>query len=324
MKIKRYDHFINESSVEDIENEWHSVGEYIEFILSNRDVEDYKTIVNSFIKEITPDIRIANAVNQLNYTQKQALIDQISDVINGVEKDVNVISNTDMSLLESAGGRNIFNSFLKSISALGVSETLPSRQSPTDYIIYYEYLNLNVEIVKSIFSRFKSLTTAIELIDYRYNECALYFGIRMIKSDLYLTYGIKSEELINDIGSFKLTQSLMNSLITSNYLALRSFKSEMVNLQYKDLIILARIKATLSQFDPGYHNSILSPHLSNGVLTFGYQGIGRWENGKINEQDFSNFKSNLKKWILKHTWSDKILVSINYNSFWIYVNIKNK
>lgn len=325
MKIKKYSQFIFESSVQDIESEWHSVGEYVEFILKDGN-EDLKSVVNGFIKDVDIDIRISNAVNELSIYDKQCLIDQIADCINGVQKEPDMIANTDLQdLMESNGGRNIFNTFLKVISALGLKDAKPDWQrSPNEFIIYYQYSNLSTEIVKSIFTRFKSMSTYVDLIDYRYNECSLYFGIKYLNNDLVLEYGIKSEELNNPLGNFKLTQSILNSLITSSYLALSSFKSELVNIQYKDLLLLARIKNELPKFNPGYHEKKLKPNLQNGVLVFGYYGVGKWDNGKMDISEFELIKSNFKKWLLQYKWHDKILVNINYNSFWLYINIKNK
>ena len=325
MKIKKYNDFIFENSVEDLEKEWHSIGEYVEYLLKDNN-EDIKAIVNNFIKESDADIRIANAVNLLKDYDKQSLVDQINDCINGVEKNADIIANTDLQeLMESNGGRNIFNSFLKSISAFGLKDTKPNYdKSPNEYIIYFEYQNLSTDKVKSIFARFKSLNDFINLIDYKFNECTLYFGIKYLNGDLFLDYGVKSEDQTNTMGSFKLTQSILNGLITSTFIALNSFKSELVNITYKELLLLAKIKNELPKFDPGYHDTQLKPQLNNGVLLFGYHGLGKWNNGVMDQSDFEIFKSKLKEWILKYNWHSRILVNTNSNSFWVNVNIKNK
>jgi hypothetical protein len=35
------------------------------------------------------------------------------------------------------------------------------------------------------------------------------------------------------------------------------------------------------------------------VITFGYFGLGKWDNGKIDEDEFLNIKSKFSTWVSK-------------------------
>ena len=59
-------------------------------------------------------------------------------------------------------------------------------------------------------------------------------------------------------------------------------------------------------------------------MTFGYYGVGKWDNGKLDVGEFENIKNNFKIWLSKFKWSEKILVSVTNNSFWVYFNFKLK
>jgi hypothetical protein len=67
---------------------------------------------------------------------------------------------------------------LKSLTALGKKKKPDFEKCPNDFL-YYHYPNINSD-VKTVFSRFKSLTTYVGLIDYAKNEVDLYFGINVM------------------------------------------------------------------------------------------------------------------------------------------------
>ncbi len=319
--IKKYLEFIKESR-----EDFNSIGEWVESLY---DSDEYiRNIVNRFIGEITPDIKLSNAINILDTREQADIKKQIEHYQeNGLSEhpEVKVSASTDVEdILESEitlAGKGIFNSFLKSLTALGQKNGQPTQDnSPDDFLFFYHYPKLISEDVKLVFSRFKSLSKYLEMIDYAKNDVDLYFGI---KCNGNFEYGISYEESL-PIGQFKLSQSVIKWIIQLDLKSAASLKKELVNLSYQDIITLGRIKNDMRQFTPGYHEQRSKPTLVDKVLSFGYYGIGKWDNGKLDEVELFNIKSNFSNWILSKKWSDKVLISVKAQSFWLNIHIKLK
>lgn len=326
MVIKKYLDFIKE-------NESNSFGEWVEGLMN----DDYvRNIVARYTGDIDSTIRLANAINILSDKEKTDIKYQINKYLeNGIEEKEPVINaSTDTSELPeedsiseqvqveiSVAGKGIFNSFLKAITALGRKETTSNPDKcPNDFLIFYHYDNLLSEDVKIIFNRFKSLNRYTDLIDYGRNEVSLYFGI---KSNGQFQYGISYESLIT-IGEFKLSQSTIKWILSLESKSAYSLKKDLVNLTYNDIIILGKIKTDILTFNPGYHEKKAFPIINNRVISFGWYGVGKWDNGKLDEGELMNIKNNFNSWVISKKWGTKILVSVNTQSFWLWIHIKLK
>lgn len=319
--IKRYLEFIKEN----LADRFDSIGEWVESLYQD---EYVKNIVNRYIGEIGSDIRLANSINLLDeHTQKEIKqqIEKYQEV--GIEEKEPVISaSTDIETLTESeitkAGRGIFHSFLKTLTALGQKEkTSEIERCPDDFLLFYFYDNLDAGAVKQVFSRFQSLVPYLEYIDYGKNEVSLYFGV---KCDGELEYGVSYDGNFTAFGSFKLSQSVIKWLNNVDAKSAFSLKKELVNLTYKDIIILGKIKLEMSQYNPGYHEKRLKPELKDRVISFGYQGIGKWDNGKLDEAEFMNLKNNFVTWLLSKSWGSKVLISVKPNSYWLYIHLKLK
>lgn len=304
------------------EKDNNNIGEWVESIY-----DDYyvKNIVNRFIGDIKPNIRLANAINLLEDRQKLDIKNQIDKYLeNGIEDkkpDVLASASIDESVEVTNAGKSIFTSFLKSVTALGLKEKGPNiERCPSQFLLFYFYENLSAEDVKAIFSRFKSLSRYLELVDYGKNETSLYFGL---KCDGTLEYGIAYDRL-NPIGQFKLSNSVVKWLISLESKSAANFKKEIVNLTYNDIILLGKIKMDMKEFRPGYFEKDSKPTINDKVITFGYYGVGKWSNGKMDDADFVEVKNNFTQWILSKKWGSKVLVNVKAQSFWLYLNIKIK
>ena len=312
--IKRYIQFIKENR---------SIGELVEELYD----DDYiKNIVNRYIGEITPDIELSNAINLLDDKVKNDISQQIEEYkLNGIQnKDVQVTTSTETELLESSeitsAGKGVFTSFLKSLTALGQKEAIVDREiCPENYLFYYSY-NLLADDVKVIFSRFKSLLKYIDLIDYSKNNVTLYFGINC-KGDL--EYGLLYETY-TPIGRFKMSNSAIKYITSSDLKSATSLKKDIVNLNYNDILLFGKIKNEFKEFNPGHYEKVLRPFINDRVITFGYYGIGKWENGKMDSGELITLRGNFNNWVLNKKWGEKILVALTPNSFWLYIKIKLK
>ena len=339
MVIKRYLQFITES--EDF-----NLGLYLseptedgsclcddEYIMNivSRYIDDNEELYGG--EDVNPDIDLENAVNLLDNRIKSEIKQQIDEYLqNGiVEKEPTISPSTDTSELlgESAqaqaeisvAGKGIFTSFLKSLTALGQKESnLNWDLCPDDFLLYYYFPNLESEAVKQIFSRFKSLTRYLHLVDYQQNNLNLYFGVN---TSGQFEYGIQYEQRF-PIGQFKLSQSVIKWLLSLESKSAQSLKKEIVNLNYSDLLTLGQIKRDMTTFTPGYFEKRLYPMLRDRVITFGFYGVGRWDNGKLDEGEYQNLKTNFTNWLMSKKWGSKVLISVKPESFWLYFHLKLK
>jgi hypothetical protein len=304
--IKKYIDFIKEN-----------VGEYIESV--SKDDEYLLNIIANYTKDIDPTIRLSNAVNLLSNYDQKSLSKQVEDYLNNDNtiRDDEVSTSVDLTN-ESVGGKNIFKSFLKVITALGIKESTPDWENiNSEFLIYYQY-NIDSSKLKFFLDRFKSLSSFSNLIDG--NTCSLYYGV---KCDQTFEYGFLTKEY-KPIGMFKVNKSILNYLMTLESPSSNSLKKELIGLDIKKLTLLCNIKKTMKYFNPGYHEKASNPIIKDGIITFGYHGVGKWDNGKLDITDYDNLKINLKTFLSKFRWCDKVMVSISYNSFWVYLNIKIK
>lgn len=317
MKLKKYIEFVNESTTD-------SFGEWIE---SNYSDQNIRNIVTKYIKDTDSTIRLANVINTLEESEKSQLKKEI-DLYSqkGVEeKEPQFTISTDLEpLIESEvsiAGKGIFTSFLKSLTSLGQKEKEPDwKNCPDNFLLFYYFPLLDASIVKQIFTRFKSLTYYLDLIDYQRNETNLYFGIRC---DGLFEYGLHYDTLV-PIGQFKLSKSIMKWICQLESKSASSLKKQLVNLTYSDIMNLGMIKSEMKNFNPGYHEKKMTPVLNDRVISFGYFGCGKWDNGKLDEGELNNIKSNFSTFVLSKKWGDKILISIKPESFWVKVHIKLK
>jgi hypothetical protein len=329
MIIKKYIEFIKESS-----EDFNSLGEWIEDISD----DDYvMNIVNRYLGDIDPDIELSNAINLLDDAEQSDIKSQVQDYLeNGlVEVEPKILATTDIESLKEAleampdpvqqeisvAGKGVFSSFLKSLTALGRKESTPDYENcPKDFLIFYNYKDLNSNDVKSIFSRFKSLLRYSEVIDYGKNELDLYFGI---KCDGQFEYGI-SYDTLKPIGQFKLSKSSIKWLIQLQSKSAQSIKKVLVNLSYNDILLLGKIKIDMKDFNPGYHEKRSFPTINDSVISFGYYGIGKWDNGKLDDGEYMDIKNNFTTWVISKKWGSKVLISVKPQSFWLNIHIKLK
>lgn len=321
MIVKRYKDFIKEN--------FNSLGEEIESIYQD---EYIKNIVNRYIEDIDPSIRIANAINLLDERTQKEIKSQVNNYLqNGIEdKEPTVITSTETDeLLEesmaqeeiSVAGKGVFSSFLKSLTALGRKDNKSNFDiCPEEFLIYYQLDNILSDDVKLIFKRFKSLYRYINLIDYGSNEVTLYFGI---KTDGYFEYGISYDNRL-PIGQFKLNKSTINWILRIESKSAESLKKDLVNLSFNDILTLGKIKQDMSDYRPGYFESKSPVYINDKIISFGYYGFGNWNNGKLSDEDLLKVKTEFSNWVISKKWGTKVLVSINPKSFWLNIHLKLK
>lgn len=317
MLIRRYVDFIRESK--------ETLGTRVESLY---DGDEYvRNIVNRFLGEIPADVRLSNAVNLLDDDTKREVASLLDEYeTNGIEeKEPSVSFSTDIEpLVESEvtpGGKGAFTSFLKVVTALGQKDVLADFDScPSDFILYYPTTLIETSTAKAVLGRYKSLARFVEDVDYTQNEMRLYFGVRC---DGELEYGAVAEER-SRFGGFRLTQSAIKWINTLELKSAFSIKKELVNLTPREIATFGAIKQDMSTYEPGYSEERMAPTLTDKILSFGFKGVGKWDNGVLDQGELDNIKSNFVGWVLGRKWSDKVLVSLKSGSYWLYVHLKLK
>jgi len=338
--IKKYIEFIKENFDNKKREDFNSLGEWVEYLFDlykddEEKLSNLKSIINrdfnvkgqSDLNDIKSDIRLANAINILDDKTKKEMSTLIEKFLEeGLSKEEPVVDfSTDVEdLVEgdiTLSGKNIFKSFLKTITALGRKDSPINREiCPNDFIYYYNYDNIPSNDLKLVFKRFKSLHMYSDLIPYDSNESGLYYGIKL---DGQLEYGLITDKTI-PIGCFKVGDSSIKWLLGLDLKSLSQLKKDLVNWNWKELSILSKIKSDLNEYNPGFFEKKSHLIITDKIITIGYYGIGKWDNGKIDTGEFQNLKQNFNNWILNKKWSDKIQYNITSNSFWVYFNIKIK
>jgi hypothetical protein len=312
--IKKYSEFISESFDKDLHG---SIGEYIESLATEDD--EIKNIVNQHIKESEPWIKISNAVNILPDLEQVNLLRRIEKHISGIQEDPIVTASTDINLLEESYGFGIMNTFFKCLTALGFKDNGPTNETPSEFLIFFKLSGVDSSKIEGVFKRFKSLQSIS--IDYSHPTMGLYFGIRNTGD---FEYGYYYDDLV-PIGSFKLNKSSFNKLKLSELKSTSGLKKMLVNYRLEDIILLGKIKLEMDKFNPGYFEQKMNPAVyDNRVISFGFYGVGKWDNGVLDQGELMNIKSNIKVYLSKFKWSEKIQISIVPQNFWVYINIKLK
>lgn len=316
--IVKYENFLFESKFDDYKKQHNSIGEWIESIV---DKDEYLlSIVSNYINDVDVTVRISNAVNLLNEFDQKQLFYRIYNYLNSGEKkkDPSIIANVLIENNEIIGGKNIFRSFLKSLTALGLSKSL-IKYDCDGYLIYYMVKDIDVNKIRSIFNRFKSLSTLVSSIDYTFNSCGLYFGL---KTNLTFDYGFMCDNNI-PIGSFKFNKSILSWILLLDSPSSMVIKKDLLPLDINKIILFSKITEEMKKFNVT-HSKKSGPILNGDVISFGYYGVGKWDNDRLDDSEYQNLKINFKNWLMNYKWSEKILVNLSYNSYWIYFNIKVK
>jgi len=316
-KIHKYYNFIKEHQ--------ESIGEKIERLA--KDDEYALNIISQYTQDIDPTIRLANAINLLDKHTQDFILKMILDNKSGKEehKEPIVSAYTDANISESnvnLGGKNLLKCFLRVITALGQKNIQSDfKNTPESFIMIFKTSSIMVEDIKSVMSSYQYFDQFLNNLDYTQNESQIYYGIT---TNLNFQYGLLNEEQILPFGEFKLTKGIINYLLTLDSPSIINFKKFLINLDLNKLVLISKIKNEMKNFRPGQSQHKSSPVINGDILTFGYYGIGKWHNGKMDESEIENIKQNFRSFLIPFKWSDKVQISVTSNDFWLYLNFKLK
>ena len=312
--IKTYNQFVKESF-----GGFRTMGEYIESLSKDNDYA--LNIISQYTQDIDPSIRIANVINLLPKSTQELILKLIIDEKTGNEepKEADIIAYTSANLNESAdslAGKKIFQCFLKVITALGQKEiSYNSEKTPKDFVFYFETNLLPVEDVKSVMSRYQYFDSKINEIEYTFNLCNLYYGI---KNDKKFEYGIKTEDNFIIIGQFNLSKSILRYFLNLTSPSSKGLKKQIATLDINQLSLLGRIKQEMENFIPGPFEKKMKPNIIDNIISFGYYNLN------VDPNQLENLKNNLRSFLMQHKWSERIQFNVNLSDHWVFVNIKLK
>jgi hypothetical protein len=318
--IKKYSLFLKESISPD---DFGTMGEYIEKLAEN---DDYAlSIIAQYTKDINPTVRLANALNLLPERRLKFIADLILRNKSGEKPEkAEITANTDLSLLENVdleiGGKNLFKCFLKILTGLGQKNIASDWDlKPVEFINYFCSGLVNHEEIESVFSRYDFFEENLKKLGLMSNS-QLYFGI---KDELIFEYGLLNSGQNIVFGQFKMTNAVYKALLELSSPSAVNLKLFLEDFNYNNLKLVDKIKTAMSQFNPGYFERSIFVILDQ-QLKFGYYGIGKWDNGKMDEGELQNIKVNFKNFLLTQKWSDYVKFSLKSEQFWLYFNFKLK
>ena len=315
-----------------------NVKTYNLFILENKSIPDQivslvdgdsyaQSLVSQYCADIDPTVDLVSAISLLDIKTQNKILNLIKKYrLNKDIEDSIIGTHTDLNLLEESNktiaGKNVFDCFLKVLTALGQKNIKPNwEKTPENFLIYYITDDLVYLDIRMITSRFKYLDLLFQNLSTSTQFAQLYFGL---SCNMSMEYGIVFQDSSFKIGEFNFSEDVFQSTINSQLLSLTNFKYFLRNLNFNKLRLLCKIKNEVSKFDPGYYEQKTNPVIHNDVLSFGYYGIGRWDDGFMDNNEYESIKNKFRNFLIQFKWVDNVKISVVTRNLWIYLNIKIK
>lgn len=304
----------------ELSKEWGSLGKYIEHIGTICEDKDlYQRIVNKYLKGYDPKVRISNAIDTLDsiFDKKQ--------LVKELEREVLVKESLDIEQDLSKNtklGKQSFTTFLKVLSALNIGDVKPDYVNcPDSFIQIYDYLNIEINNLKTILNRFRSFQSFVPEINEEHT--GIYFGLKYTNK-LYVEYGLIKKDTREVIGEFKVGQKELENIKTINNKNVQSFKDELNKLNLSKLDILNKIRIEIDGFNPGHFQSKGKSviKLGDDYIKFNIKGLGEWNGPDLKEGELDKYKKEIKVWINSQKWKDSVLVSVTASSYNFTFTIK--
>lgn len=319
--IKKYLQFITED-LSDIEEQHHSLGEWVEDLcLENKEILE---LIKPYLEETNPSVRISNTVNVLDLAGKNSVYKIITDYLNGTGRKTDIrtfVNLTNESVTEDLSvGKNVFGTFLKVITSLGLTDIKPKWDNiPDNFLLFFEYESDQNTLSERLL-RFPSLSYFVAKIPE--NNPKLYYGI---KNDMTFSFGFIGEKLIQ-IGSFTMNKASLNYLQLLDSKAAAHLKRELAYINADKLKFIANIAKHMKLYHPGNTNN-RSFKINDGLLEFGYQGLGSWSDGKL--QDLATIKEGFRTHLQKLRGHENLRMRIDVSNdpakayyIWCVIEIK--
>jgi hypothetical protein len=325
--IKKYFEFLKEN-ISEIEAKNHSLGEWVENLCENN--KEILELIKPYMENTNPSVRISNTINVLNSNDKRSVYKIINDYLNDNGKTTDVrtfvdFTNESSEVKEIEAGQNVFKTFLKIITSLGLKDVKPSWSNlPDDYLLFFEYKSDYRSAMEKL-ERFPSLSMFKEKLPK--DNCNLYYGIMIVKGerkiDLNFNFGFRNDKIIK-IGSFKVNNSSFKKLAQLESPSSAHLRKELAYLTYDKLRLLGDAANHMKTYHPG-DTEDRSFKIEDGVLEFGYKGLGKWTDGKMDDQERDRLRKGFTEHLLKFGNKHQIEASVKPDEkSWIRLNVRIK
>ena len=317
--IKRYLSFISES--------YKGFSSKADYIANKAEDSEYvRHLVGDYTKDINPNVNVASSINTLDEHTQDLILKMIDDFETDKRYPDEIIATPHTSIRydesQQTGGKNIFSCFLKVVSALGQKDCeIDWKHTPEDYIGLFVSNSVDIEELKGVLSRYLYFDDFIKSRDIKNRFGKLYWGV---KNDMSVEYGVYLDGSTNVLGSFMLTQGTYNYVMTLSLKSATNLKKLLVSLDLPKLSILTKVKMAMKDFFPGQSDGKLNPTINGDIISYGFEGLGKWDNGQIDPSELENVKNNLRTHLMQFKWSDKLQFSVTPSNNWVFINIKIK
>ena len=105
--------------------------------------------------------------------------------------------------------------------------------------------------------------------------------------------------------------------------SLTGIRKFLLNISKEDIQIFSKLKSHIQNLEIG-GSKIMIPKISDRVITFGWYGVGKWEDSKMSSENLEVIKDKIRNHILKLKFNEKLLISVTADNFWLYLKIKLK
>jgi hypothetical protein len=222
---------------------------------------------------------------------------------------------TESDAAELKAGKHVFTTFLKVITSLGLKDTPANWANiPNDFILYFEYQAKYEDLISRMY-RFPSLSKFVDKVP---SNPKLFYGI---KTDLTFHFGFRDEQAIS-IGGFKVNKAALNSLQLLDSPSAAHLKRELAYLSNEKIKFMIAIYNHMRKFHPGNTDN-RSYKIVDGLMEFGYQGLGSWTEGQMT--NFDKLKEKFRNYLQSLKGHENLKMAVRTdNGFWIYCTIMIK
>lgn len=305
--IKKFSSLVREGRYDDDIRRHGGVGRWLEGRIE--DDPYLKEVTAPFLRGIDPTIRLANAIDMLSDFDKRQVYDA---VVRRMEA-----TNESAQAQAQSGGRNVFKSFLKCITSLGLSRV--NKVARPGQLIYFETHECADDMVAQSLNRFRSLS-AIHTARPSGSMVRMYFGI---DGDLRLSYGISGPNGQSELGAFALGKGAFKWLQELASPSAAQLRSDLFPVHWDDMLLLRKVFKFMTEYPIGEKGKA-QPLFEASTLCFSYYGVSKWDNGVIDAGEYANIKTNLKTRLTTMPWHDRILVRVSADSFNLSICFKVK
>lgn len=302
--------YIKENKWLEIEKKYGNVASYVSHILDNESSDEKRNeirqIVGRFTHESPIDNSMYNAINSLKKYDQRLMASKIMDVIESVNES------------NMTGGKWIFNSFIKILTALNVFD--PQVINKEGYLVIFKSQDFDRERVKNVVARMKSMNWVLNKLTNSVVNTYV-----AITENTELEYGYFNGEEFIKVGKFKLSNKDIETIANGTSKAILPIGKRIGEFDLKTLRLFKKVIKDLDTYNPSENATEILPatiSFEDRILVKKIKGMGEWEGTTLKNKE--DIKSDFKKWVNTKSWKNEVLVSVSTDDYYILFKVKGK